>query len=235
MSRLNLQPSQIFWDLRLIELDSLSCRETILIEMASKVKNTLSLKNSDTNKWFPHAIDELNHFLECTICKENGCDHTFALRKNITYNLQYMQFLNRCYLDLELTSAVAKMIIQNIVMAGSRIVESALYFLLLSNHRIDTEEQKALSLQELARLASDYKIIGVNEIDEDISKLCRIVDYIREHETYRSQETNYNWIAKDKMILVNKIVKSILSGELFNPTGKELDYFDDFVLTMSRP
>lgn len=91
----------------------------------------LTLHGDDSPKWCPVPVRNLEGLLEKLIVRGSGFSNVYALRKNIAYNLQYLEFLDRCLSDVKLTEAIRTQIIKNFICVGCAIVESLLEFLLI--------------------------------------------------------------------------------------------------------
>jgi hypothetical protein len=101
---------------------------------------TLARKNEDLPKWYPVSIDKLDDLLDKLIQRGHGYVNVYALRRNIAYNLQYIEFLDKCLSDLKLTEALTIQIYKNFICVGCGIIESLLEFLLVkSGHHKMTE------------------------------------------------------------------------------------------------
>ena len=92
----------------------------------------LSLLSSETPAWLPVPIDDLDRFLGKVIRGGCGYDHPYALRRNIAYNLQHLEFLDRCVADLKLTSVLLTQTWKSVIVVGCGVVESLVHFLLVS-------------------------------------------------------------------------------------------------------
>jgi hypothetical protein len=90
----------------------------------------LSRKKDSEGTWYPVAIGRYEALLERVIQPHRGYRHDYALRKNIAYNLQYIEFLHRCLHDLKISSAIEKQILKNLIIVGCGVIESLLHFLL---------------------------------------------------------------------------------------------------------
>ncbi|WP_165729592.1 hypothetical protein [Pseudoalteromonas sp. 31A1] len=88
-------------------------------------------ENKDT--WYPWSIAQLESILIKVLYENRGYDHVYALRKNIAYNLQYIEFQDKLLQDLKLSSVIITQTIKTIVLVGCGIIESLLHFLLIVN------------------------------------------------------------------------------------------------------
>ncbi|MES9912832.1 MAG: hypothetical protein ABW126_10605 [Candidatus Sedimenticola sp. 4PFRAG1] len=92
--------------------------------------------------WYPVSISRLESLLGKVVYSGRGYDHSYALRKNIAYNLQYIEFQDRVLQDIKLSSVLYTQTIKAMVLVGSGITESLLHFLLIVNDAHSTTEWK---------------------------------------------------------------------------------------------
>lgn len=100
----------------------------------------LTRKTDSEGTWYPVAIHQYETLLEKVISRGSGYTHVYALRKNIAYNLQYLEFLQRSLEDLKLSSVIEKQIWKNFIIIGCGIIESLLHFLLIAKKHHKTTE-----------------------------------------------------------------------------------------------
>ncbi|WP_417657987.1 hypothetical protein [Pseudidiomarina aestuarii] len=100
----------------------------------------LTKTDEEGSGWYPISIDKLEILLKKSIFSERGYQHSYALRKNLAYNLQYIQFQDRILQDIKLSSVLYTQTIKTIVLVGSSIIESILHFMLIVNNVHSTTE-----------------------------------------------------------------------------------------------
>lgn len=94
-------------------------------------QTTLTKRAEAGSKWYPIYIDNLVGLIGKVVDYGMGFSNVYALRHNIAYNLQHLEFLDRCIEDIKLTEALTKQIYKNFVVIGCSIIESLLTFLLI--------------------------------------------------------------------------------------------------------
>ena len=97
-------------------------------------------------KFQPALIKTLENLLSsCLIKEEHIFKHKYAIRKNIAYNLQYLEYLAFNLKDENkslLTDVIRTMTIRNFVITEMGVVEGILYYILVTNnfHKKKKEE-----------------------------------------------------------------------------------------------
>ncbi len=102
----------------------------------------LTKKDEQGSTWYPVSIARLESLLEKIVCSNQGYDHSYALRKNLAYNLQYIEFQDRVLQDIKLSSVIHTQTIKTIILVGSGVIESLLNYLLIINNVHSTTEWK---------------------------------------------------------------------------------------------
>lgn len=145
--------------------------------------NKLIRNEENEAKWIPTPIYSIERYLFKKIIPISGFPHTHALRKNISYNIQYLQFLNRCLLDIKLTSVVYVEIVKNFIIIGCGIMESLLTYLLIRK-----------GLYKKSEWELEYIMPGNPKKIDDIWK--RADTYIYEKTTLKISEMNFDSMLK---------------------------------------
>jgi hypothetical protein len=97
-------------------------------------------KDEEGSGWYPIPIGRLEALLENAIYTGRGYQHAYALRKNIAYNLQYIQFQDRILQDIKLSSVLYTQTVKTVVLVGCGVIESILHFMLIVNNAHSTTE-----------------------------------------------------------------------------------------------
>lgn len=93
----------------------------------------LTKKSEKGPPWYPISIEKLDYMLRKVIYQGTGFTYVYALRKNISYNLQYLEFID-CYLsEYRLSSVLDIQTYKMFIIVGCSIVESLLYYLLIKS------------------------------------------------------------------------------------------------------
>lgn len=93
----------------------------------------LSRVGEEQKTWYPCSINRLESILQKVLYSNRGYEHVYALRKNIAYNLQYIEFQDQIIQEIKLSSVIYTQTIKTIVLVGCSIIESLLHFLLIVN------------------------------------------------------------------------------------------------------
>ena len=114
--------------------------------------------------WYPVSISRLESHITKVVYGGQGYDHSYALRKNLAYNLQYMEFQDRILQDIKLSSVLYTQTIKTMVLVGSGIVESVLNYLLIVNDVHSTTEWKEKTLFKGNEKKVDGKYVRLDSV-----------------------------------------------------------------------
>jgi len=101
--------------------------------------NRLTPKGSK-NVWYPPRIKALENYLS-VLLQENTYftkSQISSLKKNIAYNLQYVEFLTRIMKDIQLSDVLITQNIKFFVICSASIIEALFYYIVISNGKGST-------------------------------------------------------------------------------------------------
>lgn len=91
-------------------------------------------------KWYPIPIDQLDAFLIKVIARGHRDPDPYALRKNLCYNLQYLEYLDTTLKQVRLSDVLITLTWKTFIVTGCGILESLLKFLLIRHGEHSTKE-----------------------------------------------------------------------------------------------
>ena len=100
------------------------------------MSKSLCVKCSDQkaeNKWLPRSIGEWREVVLARVCefKCDDSDPKYSIFSNIAYNLQYLEYINKCFEEQYLTSVLRAQNVKTFTLTTSQIIECLLYMKLL--------------------------------------------------------------------------------------------------------
>ena len=102
----------------------------------------IEIKTEQGSRWYPAPINKLERFLEKAIFQGTGFVHVYALRKNLAYNLQYIEYVDKCLSEIRLSGVLTTQTYKMFIIVGCGIIESLLTCLLIkSGHYSKTNWQ----------------------------------------------------------------------------------------------
>lgn len=125
--------------------------------------------------WYPVSIHRLETYLGKYIEQGHGYVHVTQLKKDISYNLQYLQFQDRLVQDIKLSSVLYTQSIKTIVLVAASIIESILHFILIrtGNHKTTEWIEKDTFKGNQKKLNDDFVRIDTvmyKKLDTKVNK-----------------------------------------------------------------
>ncbi len=102
--------------------------------------DTLILSNKAKDRWYPTPIDTLRKSIKIDTDIENAT----ALHNNIAYNLQYIEFLEKEFKELHLSSVIYTMVVKNYLITSMSILEGLFTNIIKSNGWWKTSDLESL-------------------------------------------------------------------------------------------
>lgn len=102
--------------------------------------NTLIRCNGIATHWYPTSVEEYRNNLILDMTVPNAV----ALRSNIVYNLQYLEFLEKELTELHLSSVLTCMLVKTYVITGMAILEGVFSNIIHSIGRWNTSHFRSL-------------------------------------------------------------------------------------------
>ncbi len=119
--------------------------------------DNLTLSSNTTDEtWCPNSIAQLETHLSYLIDKNQYFSREKAkgIRKNISYSLQYIEFLYRITKDIKTTSVIDKQNIKSFLIHGTAIIEAISNFVVISTGYEKTTKWKSVT----KNTTNEYKL-----------------------------------------------------------------------------
>ena len=118
---------------------------------------------SSDGKWLPNSVSSLEDYLGKFIKAGEGVPNIVGLRKNIAYNLQYLQFQKQVLIEFNVTQVILTQVWKMHIIVGTSIVEALLYYLLTSKGF-----QKTTEWEQVASTSNETNIDGSKHKIENV-------------------------------------------------------------------
>lgn len=115
----------------------------------------LCKKCSSDGKWLPISVSDLENYLKKFIQPDKGFPNVVGLRKNIAYNIQYLQFQEQVLTEFDVTGVILTQVWKMHIIVGTSIIEALLYYLLISKGLQNTTEW-----EQVGNISNDTTIYG---------------------------------------------------------------------------
>lgn len=112
--------------------------------MQPEVERKLCASCAGKERWYPTPVSQLDFFLSPHIKKTSTVPNGYAIRKNICYGIQHLQYLSETLTQLRLSGVLITMTYKQFVVTGMGIIEGILYNELKARNLLRTNEWELL-------------------------------------------------------------------------------------------
>lgn len=113
-------------------------------------------------KWLPLTIQEIDDYLYGLFKPIEGIKNVYVIRKNIAYNLQYIQFQIKLINEIKTNSVILTQNWKMMIISGVSIIEVMLYYILILkkfNKKTGWENKPIFKMENPREINGDtYKI-----------------------------------------------------------------------------
>ncbi len=195
--------------------------------------NNLVKTDEAGDKWLPISIDKLKPSLERTIVSRGSSggyyDTPYALRSDIAYNLQYIEFLHKVLSDIKLTSLLENQTWKSIILRGSSVMEALLHYLLV-NKKLVASNKKHVTFYAIIEQAKLHSILGPEFIYEKLDEL-RILRNKVHLKAKHATDTDWNSFDRNEVNLADEIIHTTFTGPILNLPTCYFQYLKDYYTT----
>ena len=186
------------------------------------------IKKGWYNTWYPVPVDTYRDILKIDTTVEN---HT-ALLNNICYNLQYLEFLEKEFKELEVSSVIYVMMVKSYVLAGSSIIEGLFSNLIRQKGwELSPETRKERKIgkynfeEKIAIIEEQCKENSIeSSIIADIDKLRKLRNRIHLQMTNDITDHDYNAFNATVKTETGKLMYDILTSSVFSNSPEYFDF-----------
>lgn len=188
------------------------------------------------NKWLPRSINDYRHDILARFDGEPfSREHElYPVFSNVAYNLQYLEYLNRCFEELYLTSVIRGQNIKMFTLNVSQIIECMLYVKLVS---MGVDKNDIWDFNHNLRIASDKNAFALGQpfYRNELRWLKDDRNKIHIQSPDKIAEADYAVFSLDVLNRAKSVLWQFLQKSLSTPTKdmNEIFYFllptDDFI------
>ncbi|NRA19588.1 MAG: hypothetical protein HRU05_03830 [Oceanospirillaceae bacterium] len=170
--------------------------------------------NHEEERWYPTAIGVLDNHLKFFIAPNEyfSAQEAYPIKKNISYSLQYIEFLYRVMLDISMSSVIKKQNVKSFVVHGASVVEAIFNFLVIAEGHGNTSSWRKVNNIK----TSEYELNGIKykndtnvmvKLDKPIKSQMTFDQLAKKVESEKLLGASFNSYSKIKPIrqLRNKI------------------------------
>ena len=201
--------------------------------MSELLFDTLIKENDCRERWYPGSID---NYAE-TFIIDRSIENSAALIKNIAYNMQYIEFLEKEFDELNISSVIYTMLVKTYVITAMSILEGVFSNIIKSKGWWKTDDKESLgpTLANETKFEDDKFIVKTEllkkvepyELQMNLDEFIKILS--RHHDALDIDHLDYP-VLKRLKDLRNRIHLQKVSSD----TDHDYNAFDYSVLSEMR-
>ena len=178
------------------------------------------IKKGWYNTWYPVPVETYRDILKIDISTEKGA----GLLNNVCYNLQYLEFLEKEFAELEVSSVIHVMLLKSYVLTASSIIEGLFGNLIQQRGwTLSSETKKGHHTREKT-FAEEITIIEEQcrknnsdaSIFSDIDKLRKLRNRIHLQKSENITDHDYNTFDENVKTEAGRLLYIILTSNEFS-------------------
>lgn len=193
------------------------------LKMADTNETTARSLRSGTDhrtKWYPISIERWNEVLNCFSYDGNQILPDKDIRKNIAYNLQYLEYLEQTIEEISLSAVLLKQTYKSYIIVGIGVVEALLFFI---NAATGGSEKKFFDV--LNRLRSKAFLRTDKPLYEDLQRFRKLRNKVHLHEFRDDRTTDYATFSDGEFNQMRKILYKLITKRKLGLPDEMLDSF----------
>lgn len=119
--------------------------------------STLLKENECKDRWYPNSTKEY----KAAFIIDNSIDNSEALQKNLSYNMQYIEFLEKELSELNVSTVLYKMLVKTYVITAMSILEGVFSNLIKSNGWWKTSNLESIGTTQANETKFDEEMLVV--------------------------------------------------------------------------
>lgn len=176
------------------------------------------------NKFLPRPINDYREVILSRVC-DFKCDDTdwrYPVFSNIAYNLQYLEYINRCFEEQYLTSVLRAQNVKMFTLTSSQIIECLLFLKLVE---MGVDKNEIWDFGRALRTASDKNIyaLGPNFYRSEMRRLKDLRNKVHLQSPLGMDEADYAVFEKLEVLNEIKLVLRSFLQKVLQMPGVQMD------------
>lgn len=159
----------------------------------------------EKNAWIPLKIEEIEKIFSI----KHADQEDYYVEKQIQYNLQYIEFMQKILNELFLTSTLPRMMYKYFTITAVSIIEICFYYVLKKEKH---PNYKKLDLKEMLEYLEKHNILNYDLKSFPIFAILRkLRNHVHSFIRARENTSDYNEIKEEHYLLSKYTLSSVLS------------------------
>ena len=175
------------------------------------------------DRWYPHRV---NTYLEALTLSEEQA-YGDALERNIAYNLQYLEFLEKEFRELEISAVISRMLVKTYVVTGMAVIEGIFSNIVLSRNlcrRRDTQGPESLDTL-ISRLEASPEVLDISpEVYQNLAALRKERNRIHLGNLKDEHDHDYNAFDSEDYKTMREALYQVLTSQTVTRKPELFDF-----------
>ena len=191
-----------------------------MVDTSETTVRSLRSGTDPQTRWYPVSIDRWNKILNCFSYDGNQILPEKDIRRNIAYNLQYLEYLEQTIEELSLSAVLTKQTYKSYIIVAIGVVESLLYFL---NAASGGKEKNLFEI--LNRLRSTAFLRTDKQLYDDLQRLRKLRNKVHLHGVHDDFTTDYASFGDGEFNQMRKTLYKLVKKRKLGLSSEMLESF----------
>lgn len=182
---------------------------------------TLRSGTDHRTRWYPVLIEDWDDVLNGLSYGEDQLLPDRDIRRNIAYNLQYLEYLAQTLAELNLSSVLITQTYKSYIVVAGGVIESLLHFTnVLRGGKKKRFKDILDEFRETSSLGSD------NQLYNSLDRVRNLRNKVHLHEFRDDLTTDYVSFTKEEFNETRKILYKLVKNRIFGLPKEKLKFFE---------
>ena len=184
------------------------------------IERTLRYGQDYKDKWYPIYVHIWEPVLSQIKFRSEKLLDSYEIRRNLAYNLQYLEYLQQTLQELSLSAVLEKLTYKTYIVTAIGIVECIFFHIVKASGRSEGKLVRILKALESRELfGSDPRVYA------DLHKFRRLRNKVHIHDANDEVGTDYSSFGRDEYEEMRQILDDLFASEVLMMSDESRDTF----------
>lgn len=184
-------------------------------------KRSLRRGTTSKDKWYPIPVNKWTRLLGALEAHGSTLIPDPDLRKNLAYNLQYLEYLQQTIRELSLSTVLVKQTYKSYIIVGTGILESILF------HLVKCHGEKTKDLNDILNLVKEMSLLGADRVlYKNLHKFRMLRNKVHLYEFRNDLGTDYIEFGAGEFAEMRATIFCVATSDVFGLSESKKRYFD---------
>jgi hypothetical protein len=195
-------------------------------------RNGITCSCAGGSRWLPTPVDSISKFLDSAIPRRDEDNHGYIVNKNVAYNLQYCQYIEKTLREGLPTSVLNAQHTKSYIIHVTAAVEAALEYILRSKAQYTKKQLKLSDIKREWRRSLDLNIDKLLEDLDDVIAVRNRIHLIKHEDNPNSacRDTTYNFFLGIGSGPATRLLETFIKSEIFKVASNREEIVREFTI-----